>query len=291
MSERVAVVTDSTASLSGQDAAEHAITVVPLQVVVSGRSLAEGLEVSSAQIAEELRSGRPVTTSRPSPQAFVDAYRALGQGGATGVVSVHLSADLSGTVDAARIAARQVTADGLPVEVVDSRLLGMGLGFCALAAARAARLGGTAPEVARTASRQALATGVWLYVDTLEYLRRGGRIGPAAAWLGSALAVKPLLHLVDGRLEPIERVRTASRALARLEEIVVEAAGDDPVDVAVQHLAAADRAEELAGRLQERLPGVRRVLVHEVGAVVGAHAGPGLLGVVLAPAAVPPSGA
>ena len=127
MSERVAVVTDSTASLSVEVAAEHAITVVPLQVVVSGRSLAEGIEVSSGQIAEELRSGRPVTTSRPSPQAFVDAYRALGQGGATGIVSVHLSADLSGTVDAARIAARQVTADGLPVEVVDSRLLGMGL--------------------------------------------------------------------------------------------------------------------------------------------------------------------
>jgi len=284
MSERVAVVTDSTASLSVQVAAERGITVVPLQVVVSGRSLAEGIEVTSAQIAEELRAGRPVTTSRPSPQAFVDAYRALAQDGATGVVSVHLSADLSGTVDAARIAARQVTADGLPVEVVDSRLLGMGLGFCALAAAAAASRGGTAPEVARTASRQAMATGVWLYVDTLEYLRRGGRIGPAAAWLGSALAVKPLLHLVDGRLEPIERVRTASRALARLEEIVVEAAGDDPVDVAVQHLAAPDRAEELAGRLQGQLPGVRSVLVREVGAVVGAHAGPGLLGVVLAPA-------
>ena len=133
------------------------------------------------------------------------------------------------------------------------------------------------------AARRALATGVWLYVDTLEYLRRGGRIGPAAAWLGSALAVKPLLHLADGRIEPVERVRTTSRALARLEEIVVAEAGDGSVDVAVQHLGAPDRADELAHRLQDRLPGIRQMIVDEVGAVVGAHVGPGMLGVVVAP--------
>jgi DegV family protein with EDD domain len=167
---------------------------------------------------------------------------------------------------------------------VDSRLLAMGLGFAALTAARAAAAGASPAEVAHVTMRQALATGVWLYVDTLEYLRRGGRIGSAAAWLGSALAVKPLLHLVDGRVEPLERVRTTSRALARLEEIAVAEAGTAHVDVAVQHLASAERAEELAARLRERIPQVRQVVVDEVGAVIGAHAGPGLLGVVVAPA-------
>jgi DegV family protein with EDD domain len=260
------------------------VTIIPLQVVVGGRSLAEGVEVSSSQVADALREWQPVTTSRPSPQAFVDIYRELAAGGATGIVSVHLSGDLSGTVEAARTAARAVAADGIGVEVVDSRLLAMGLGFAALTAARAAAGGAGAAEVARRATRQSLSTGVWLYVDTLEYLHRGGRIGAAAAWLGSALAVKPLLHLVDGRLEPLERVRTTSRALARLEEITVAEAGTAAVDVAVQHLAAAARADELAERLRARIPDIRQLVVDEVGAVVGAHAGPGMLGVVVAPA-------
>jgi DegV family protein with EDD domain len=284
MPERVAVVTDSTSYLPPGLADEHGLTVVPLQVVVGGRSLSEGIEVTSAEIAEALSAGRTVTTSRPSPQAFVETYRRLVAAGAEGIVSVHLSADLSGTVDAARVAARQLTADGAQVEVVDSRLLAMGLGYAALAAADAAASGSNPADVAKVAARRSMATGVWLYVDTLEYLRRGGRIGAAAAWLGSALAVKPLLHLADGRIEPVERVRTTSRALARLEEIVAGEAGERPVDVAVQHLAAADRADELADRLNRRLPGIRRIVVNEVGAVVGAHVGPGMLGVVVAPA-------
>jgi len=281
---RVAIVTDSTAYLPPQLAAEAGVTVVPLQVVVGGISLAEGVEVTSGEVAQALREWQPVTTSRPSPQTFVETYRELAAAGAAGIVSLHLSGDLSGTVDAARVAARAVAADGVRVDVVDSRLLAMGLGFAALTAARAAAEGADVDEVARRATRQALSTGVWLYVDTLEYLRRGGRIGPAAAWLGSALAVKPLLHLVDGRLEPLERVRTASRALARLEEITVAEAGTGAVDVAVQHLAAPERAADLADRLRSRIPAVRQLVVDEVGAVVGAHVGPGMLGVVVAPA-------
>lgn len=284
MADRVAVVTDSTAYLPADLASDAAITVVPLQVVVGGRALAEGVEVTSAEIAEALRAGEAVTTSRPSPAELASLYRRLAAEGASAIVSLHLSADLSGTVDGARVAARQVAAEQIPVEVVDSRTLGMGLGYAALAAARSAAAGAPASEVAKGALRQALATGVWLYVDTLEYLRRGGRIGAAAAWLGSALAVKPLLHLVDGRIEPLERVRTASRALARLEEIAVAEAGSAPVDLAVQHLATPDRAGELAERLRERVPGVRHLVVDEVGAVVGAHVGPGMLGVVVAPA-------
>lgn len=120
-------------------------------------------------------------------------------------------------------------------------------------------------------------------MDTLDYLRRGGRIGAAQALLGSALAVKPLLRLGGGRIEPLEKVRTASKAIARLEEIVVERAAAGPVDIAVHHLAAAERAEALADRLRRRVPGLAELLVSEVGAVIGAHTGPGLLGVVLSP--------
>jgi len=279
---KVAVVTDSTAYLPADLVDRYRLTVVPLQVVVGGRSLAEGVEVSSEEVAAALREWRPVTTSRPAPQTFVDAYRRLG---VPEIVSVHLSADLSGTVDAARLAARQVEEDGITVVVVDSRSLGMGLGLTARAAAQAAEQGADAEGAARIARRYAHEVAIYLYVDTLEYLRRGGRVGAAAAMVGSALAVKPLLHLADGRLEPVERVRTASRALARLEELAVRAAGARPVDVAVQHLAAAERAQEVADRLSRRLPELRTVLIGEVGAVVGAHVGPGMLGVVVAPAA------
>ena len=278
---QVAVVTDSTAYLPVEMVDEYGLTVVPLQVAVGGRSLAEGVEVTSEEVAVALREWRPVTTSRPAPQTFADTYRRLG---VPEIVSIHLSADLSGTVDAARLAARQVADDGVKVVVVDSRSLAMGLGLTARAAARTALEGADAEEVARTARRFALDVSIWVYVDTLEYLRRGGRIGSAAALVGSALSVKPLLHLVDGRLEQLERVRTASRALARFEELVVLAAGSRRVDLAVHHLAAADRADEVAERLSRRVPKLGTMYVGEVGAVVGAHVGPGMLGVVMAPA-------
>lgn len=278
---RVAVVTDSTAYLPGELIDRYRLTVVPLQVVIAGRSRAEGVDVSSNEVAAALREWRPVTTSRPAPQTFADTYRRLD---VPEVVSVHLSADLSGTVDAARLAARQVAADGVHVVVVDSRSLGMGLGFTSRAAARAALEGATAEEAAQVARRYAVDVGIWLYVDTLEYLRRGGRVGAAAAMVGSALSVKPLLNLADGRLEPVERVRTSSRALARLEELAVHGADGRAVDVAVQHLAAAERAQEVAERLRRRVPELRSLYLGEVGAVVGAHVGPGMLGVVVAPA-------
>jgi DegV family protein with EDD domain len=279
----VAVVTDSTAYLPAELVAEHRLTVVPLQVVVGGRSLAEGIEVTSDEVAQALRDWRPVTTSRPAPAVFAQTYRELAAAGATGIVSVHLSADLSGTVDAARIAAAEV-ADVVAVTVVDARHLAMALGYSAIAAARAVAAGADVVVAAEKARRVAYASGAWFYVDTLEYLRRGGRIGAAAAMVGSALSVKPLLHVSDGRLEPLDRVRTASRALARLEELVVAEAGSRPVDLAVQHLASPERAEQLAERLRQRVPGRRHLVVGEVGAVVGAHVGPGMLGVVVSPA-------
>jgi DegV family protein with EDD domain len=171
----------------------------------------------------------------------------------------------------------------IPVRVVDSRSLGMGLGFAVVTAAELAATGASRDEVAAAAEKRVAAATAVFYVDTLEYLRRGGRIGAAAAFLGSALAIKPLLHLVDGHIEPLEKVRTSARAIARLEELAVERAGEGPVDVAVHHLANADRAAALAERLRNRLPDLCHLHVSEVGAVVGAHVGPGMLAVVVSP--------
>ncbi|KNE84067.1 MULTISPECIES: DegV family protein [Streptomyces] len=280
MSRHVAIVTDSTAYLPPQAMERHAIRAVPLTVVLGDRALEEGTEVSARSVAQALRSRTPVTTSRPSPEMFAATYREAAAAGASGIVSLHLSAEMSGTYDAAVLAAREAP---VPVRVVDTGMVAMALGFCALTAAETAEAGGTLDEAVAAAEKRAEGTTAYFYVDTLDYLRRGGRIGAAQALLGSALAVKPLLRLGGGRIEPLEKVRTASKAIARLEEIVVERAAAGPVDIAVHHLAAAERAEALADRLRRRVPGLAELLVSEVGAVIGAHTGPGLLGVVLSP--------
>ncbi|MDQ4038869.1 MAG: DegV family protein [Actinomycetota bacterium] len=282
----IAVVTDSTAYLPDGLARELQVSVVPLYVIMGGASGEEGIDITPHQLAVALRESRQqVSTSRPTPSAFAQTYRRCLDAGAAGVVSVHLSRELSGTWDAARLAAEDV--DPERVKVIDSRSAAMGLGFAVLAAAERARTGANLDDVVRAGVDTAAETVTLFYVDTLEFLRRGGRIGAAAALLGTALAVKPLLHVVDGRIVALERVRTASKAIARLAEVAVERAGSRLVDVAVQHLAAPERAEAVAAVLRERVPQLHRMYISEVGAVVGAHVGPGLIGVVVAPASAP----
>ena len=272
----VAVVTDSTAYLPDGLAAAHGVTVVPLQVTMGERTAYEGVDLTPAEFAAWIAgAGRRATTSQPTPAAFAEAFAACG---ADEIVAVHLSGALSGTVGAAGAAA---AFSGKRVRVVDSRQTGMGLGFAVLAAAAEAAAGGSLDAVAAAAERAARATRTLFYVDTLEYLRRGGRIGAAAALVGTALSVKPLLHIADGAIAPLEKVRTASKAIARLEELAVAEAGPGPVSVAVHHLASAARAAELADRLARRLPGLADCHVTEIGAVVGAHTGPGMLAVVV----------
>ena len=280
MTDRTAVVTDSTACLSAPAAEEAAVTIVPLQVVIGVDSYTEGTAQARSQLLEALWRKQPASTSRPSPEQFAAHYRALAEGGATGIVSVHLSGNLSATYESALLAA---AGSPIPVKVVDSRSVGMGLGFAALAAGRAAQAGRSVAECAEVAAKRAGLTSAFFYVDTLEYLRRGGRISSTKAIVGSALAVKPLLHLVDGKVELLEKVRTSIRAIARLEQLVLDRAGEDKVDVAVHHLASLPRAELLAEQLRPHLPGLGELTVAEVGAVLGAHAGPGLLGVVVSP--------
>ncbi len=277
----VAVLTDSTAYLPAEVAHRLDVTVVPLLVVIGDRVGAEGVDVTPADVAVALTEGSvPVTTSRPSPQAFATAYaEVLARTGASALVSIHLSADMSGTAEAARLAAHG--QPDIDVRVVDSRSLAMGLGFPVLAAAEAAQAGASVDDVIAAAERCRERTRVLLAVDTLEHLRRGGRIGAAAGLLGTALAVKPILQVANGRLALREKVRTTSRATRRLVELAVEEAADGPVDVAVHHLAAANRAAELTRQLREQLPALASAYCSEVGAVVGAHVGPGAVGVVI----------
>jgi len=277
----VAVVTDSTAYLPDEVAAAHDITVVPLTVTLSGRDGREGVDVTPADVARALAERRvAVTTSRPNPEEFAAVYRRLIAAGATGIVSVHLSAQLSGTCESARVAAE--TAGSVDVVVVDAASAAMGVGFPALAAASAAARGEDLSMVLAAAARAIERTSTLFYVDTLEFLRRGGRINAARALLGTALSVKPILHVVDGQIVLKEKVRTAGRGLVRLVDLAVEAAGESDVDIAVHHMAAPERAADLQDDLAKRLGDrIRRSYLSEIGAVVAAHAGPGLAGVVV----------
>jgi DegV family protein with EDD domain len=279
----VAVVTDSTAYLPLEVVERYGIEVVPLYVALAGRSGREGEEITPDDVARAVATrGQQVSTSRPTPGDFVAAYRRRLAEGADRVVSVHLSAELSSTWDAARLAAAQVGEH--VVTVIDSRSAAMGTGFAVLAAARCAAEGGDAAEVAAVAVRTAARTRTFFVVDTLEHLRRGGRIGSAASLLGTALAVKPVLHVADGQVVPLERVRTSARALARLVQRAVEAAGGPGASFAVHHLAAPERAAKLAAELQRAVPDARELYVSELGAAIGAHVGPGAVGVVVSPA-------
>ncbi len=273
----VAVVTDSTASLDPDDAAREGITVVPTTVIVGARVYTEGVDVSSQMIADALASFVPVSTSRPSPEVFQSVYEALAAQGAEAIVSVHVSSRLSGTVDAARLAASRVD---VPVHVVDTLQAGLATGFSAGRAARERDAGATPEQMAAAALHVAESSRVLLYVDTLEYLRRGGRIGRAAALIGAALSVKPILTFEDGLVAPLEKVRTSAKALARLTALAAEAAErfDGDYSIGVQHLASEAVAAQIAQSLAAKL-GLESVSVDEVGADIGAHVGPGMIAV------------
>ena len=276
----IAVVTDSTACLTPAMVADSGVIVVPIHVLIDGRNHLDGVDINSGEVATALVRGASVSTAKPTPQQFLDAYTAAADAGAKEILSVHVSSALSGTYDSARLAARD---SPVPVTVLDKHSIAMRLGFAAMSAASDAPRGVTV--AAEAARRSADNSQVLFYVDTLEFLRRGGRIGTASAWLGGALRVKPLLHVVDGQVAPLEKARTANRALARLTDLAVEAAGDRPVRVAVQHLHAVDRAQSVASRLQDTLH--CEVVVGEVTAVMGVHVGPGVVAITIAPADSP----
>jgi DegV family protein with EDD domain len=276
----IAIVTDSTATLPPGVAESLSIRVVPLHVIVGAKTYIEGLDLGADRVASALADGQSVHTSRPTPSEFVDAYRQAAGLGADEIVSIHLSDEMSGTYESAQMAARDAP---VPVHTLDSRLIGMGTGYAVISAAEAAAEGAGADDVVALATKRAGRATALFYVDTLEYLRRGGRIGAAAALLGSALAVKPLLQIENGRIAPLEKVRTRGKAFARLLDLAVRAAGDEHVDVAVAHLANPDAAERLAEGVRQRVPRLGELPIGEVGAVIAAHVGPGMVSVVVAP--------
>jgi DegV family protein with EDD domain len=277
----IGIVTDSTACLDPADAQREGIAVVPLKVVIGEDTFVEGQGLTGDEIAAALKAKKAVSTSRPTPEEFLEVYEALAADGFDEIVSIHLSAKVSGTLDAATVAGKRAS---IPVTVVDSTTIGLATGFAAGRAARARDAGGASSSMAAAARSAGEASTTLLYVNSLEYLRRGGRVTTVSAFVGSALAVKPILAVRDGAVVPLERVRTAAKAMGRLEALTVAAAAaaENGFDIGIQHLAAEEVAQKFAERLAAAL-GREQVPVDELCAVIGAHTGPGTVSVSLTP--------
>ena len=275
----VAVVTDTTHYLPPALLAEAGVHEVSLYVNDGGRAEREaGLDF--AGFYDRLRTAQELpTTSQPSIGDFLAVFDPLLEAGRD-VVSIHISGAISGTVEAARQAAEDALArhPGRRVEVVDSVSACGGLGAIVLGAAAVARAGGDVDAVAGRARAIVERSRIWFSVETLEFLRRGGRIGGAQAWLGGALKIKPILTFVDGEISPVERVRTQRRAFERMAEFLADFQAAGATSWMVQHIQAPDQAEALVERGRE-LFGHDPLFVSEIGPVIGTHAGPGVLGV------------
>lgn len=272
----VMVVTDSTSRLRPELCEQWGIRQVPLHILDDGNDWRDGVDPMPPDVYDRPR----VTTSAASPADLADIYRqALEDSDGDGVVAVHISAALSSTYSTAAATAREI---GPAVRVVNSRAAAMGVGFVALAAAEAAHRGEPLDAV-EAAARAAIPRGrAFIVVHRLDNLRRSGRIGTAASWLGTALALKPLLRLdVDGRLVLSQRIRTISKAHAALVDQIAEAAGDGAVNVVVHHVDNPDGADEIAAALTDRLPNLTSLSVTDMGSVLAVHVGGGAVGACL----------
>ncbi len=275
MARKVAIVTDSTADLTPEMVEELGVTVVPLQVIFGNEAYREGVDITTEEFYERLVKSRPLpTTSAPSVGDFQEAYERLLKE-VDSIVSIHIGAKLSATVQAAQTA-KQSLAKPERVEVVDSQAASLAMGFAIMEAVEVARAGGKVAEVKATAESAVQRMQVLFMLDTLEYLRRGGRIGRARAYLGAILSVKPILALREGEIYPEERVRTRARGLERIIQSAIR--HQNVKRVAVGHSSTPDEAESIRQRLAMAFPNVKVHLIR-FGPVIGTHAGPGIVGV------------
>lgn len=268
----IRIVTDSTCDLPEEIVAEYGITVVPLYVNLGDESYLDGVELSRAEFYQRLPDCDPLpTTAIPGPHTFMQAYERLAAEGATEILSIHISVSLSGTVNAARLAAEEAS---LPVTVLDSSSLSMGTGFLVWTAAQAAAEGRSMDEIVALLEEQAQRTHVFAALDTLEFLRRSGRMNRVMATLGSWLQMKPLLKMHAG-VATAEKIRTTEHATERLVSLLSDLV---PLEkVALVHTHALDRVEELHRKVQHLLP-KGELLSMDITPIFGTHLGPGAIG-------------
>jgi DegV family protein with EDD domain len=273
---KVVIVTDSTATIPEPLLRELDIRVVPVVLNFAGRSYRDGIDITPDEFYRQQRAnGHLATTSAPSVGDFVRVYAAAAIG-ASAILSIHVPAHLSATIEAATVASRLI--DGVPIRILDAHSTTMALGFVVLEAARTAAAGADLEAVTARAEEIMPKVRFYAMLETLVYLHRGGRIGGAAALLGAMLQIKPVVHLVDGRVEPLAKPRTRGRAVEVMIRQMADAVGDRPVHAAVMQGDALPEARALHDRLASEFD-CRELYITEFTPVMGAHAGPGLLGI------------
>jgi DegV family protein with EDD domain len=274
---RIIVVTDSAANVPADLARKLDIRIVPIVLALDGHTFRDGIDITPGDVYRWLRDSRHLpTTSAPSVGDFLRTYAAAGSE-ASGIVSIHPSPKLSATFGIAMTASRLV--DGVPIRIVDSHSAAMGQGFVVLEAARAAAEGADLEGVAARAQEVAPNIRLLATIATLEYLHRGGRIGGAVTLLGTMLQIKPVLYLADGHVDVFARPRTQSKAIDAMLQQMAREVNRQPIHVAILHADVPEEAEELRQKVAERFD-CAELYVTEMTPVMGAHTGPGVLGVV-----------
>jgi DegV family protein with EDD domain len=270
---KIGIVTDSTCDLPGSLIKKEKITVVPMVIVMGGREFHDGVDISHTEFYQRLPDTKPAaTTAAPGTQAYKNVYENLARQGASEILSIHISEKLSAVVNVARQAAKEI--HNIKVTVLDSRQLSLGMGLQVLTAAKAAREGLNMEQLLTLLNKQMLRTHTFAALDTLEYLKRSGRMNFAMSFLGTLLQIKPFLKMYDGN-PTAERIRTREGAMRRLLELLHEYGPYEKVGIL--HSMAADRAKDLQERAKSLLP-AGETIVEEITPVLGAHLGPGVLG-------------
>ena len=271
----IRIVTDSTCDLPDDIIEQYNITVVPAYVNIGDQSLTDGVQLTRADFYSNLPSySSHPTTAAPAPGEFAKAYERVGSEGATEIISVHISAELSGFFNSARLGAQATEHN---ITLVDSRSVTMGLGLLVLRAAQAAEAGKSKDDIVAMLNDLIPRTFVYAAADTLEFLRRSGRVGFAQAGLGSLLRIKPILVVTEGKATSFDRVRTSKKIAPKLTDLLAK--HGELEALAIIHAAAPERAEGLKVLVENRFPSGSQELVTQIGPAIGAHIGPGTIGV------------
>ncbi len=283
---RIKVITDSTVDLPSGYQSELSVDVIPLHVIWGEEKFLDNVNLTPEEFYRRLPISKVMpTTSQPSPQEFVDLYSKHFPHH-DGILSIHISSGLSGTVDSALQAKSILGADN-NIEVVDSRFTSLGTGFQVIAAARAAKNGASLQECKKIAEHVRNTTRIYFVVNTLEFLKRGGRIGGASALLGSALDLKPILFIKDGKIEAFDKVRTMKKALIRMAEIFEhEMKGQSSIYLGLSQATAPDNCQILKQEIFSRFSNddFHEIIESGLSPVIGVHAGPGAMALCFASA-------
>ena len=273
----IRVLTDSTCDIPAETAAQYGIVIVPAYINIDDESYLDGVELSRTQFYEQLPGYQsPPTTAAPASGTFAEAYKKLAEEGAAAIISIHVATSLSGVLNAARLGTEMVE-DVVPVTLFDSMQLSMGLGLLAITAAKAAAAGKTTAEIIAMLEERRSRTHVFAQLDTLEYLRRSGRVNWAEFGIGTLLQIKPLVHVYNGEVEMRDKIRTIKRAMAQMIQYAAELG---PLEsIALLHTAATDKLEMFRQQTRHLYPSEETPLVVEVTPAIGAHIGPGALGI------------